>query len=93
MISDPHRLKVQETNSMSNTQYTPPPGWIQDPSGQWHQVVVPPEPKKSAVGGCLLATLIAIFVVIFLFFGSIFAVTMLGRNASTKFSTVGSAVR
>ncbi len=74
------------------------PNWFQANDGKWYpppayQGPMPVAPTKSNatawVLGCVVAPLVILFVVAIV---SIVAVTFLGRQASSKFSSVGTAV-
>ncbi len=67
----------------------PPPGYGPPPPGYGGYPPVPPKSNATAwVIGCLVAPLLVGVIAVIL----IAAVTLLGRNASSKFSSVGTAV-
>lgn len=70
------------------------PGWWQAGDGKWYPPQQPPPDNSSntAMKVVLIVVGLLILVPILIAIVAILAVTLLGKNASSKFSSVGSAV-
>lgn len=82
--------KIKPTGFTPQNQH---PGWVQDPSGQWHPVA--PAPGKAATSPWTVVGWIVLVVLLVpcILGGMVAGITLLGKSASDKYPITTTTTR